>query len=68
MANVNKKDEKCIVTTEMRMVRWEMGVSLLEHRRNEEVRMEQIVTVMRGRRREWFGHVKRRDEKEQLST
>ena len=30
------KDEKRMATTEMRMVRWAMGVSLLEHRRNEE--------------------------------
>ena len=31
------KDEKRMATTEMRMVRWAMGVSLLEHRRNEEI-------------------------------
>ena len=47
------------------MVRWTMGVSLLEHGRNEEIleeaNVEQIATVMRGRL-EWFGHVKRRDE------
>ena len=30
------KDEKRMATTEMRMVRWAIGVSLLEHRRNEE--------------------------------
>ena len=41
-----------------------MGVSLLEQRRNEEIlakaRMESIAMVMRGRRFESFGHVKRR--------
>ena len=31
------KDEKRMATTEMMMVRWAMGVSLLEHRRNEEI-------------------------------
>ena len=31
------KDEKRMTTTEMRLVRWAMGVSLLEHRRNEEI-------------------------------
>ena len=46
----------------MIMVRLAMGVSLLEHRRNEEVleeaRVEPIVIVMRRRKLEWFGHVK----------
>ena len=44
------------------------GVGLLEHRRNEdileEVKVEQIAMVMRKRRLEWFGHVKRREETE----
>ena len=47
-----------------------MGVSLLEHWRNEEIleeaKVEQIATVMRRRRLEWFGHVKRRDETENI--
>ena len=47
----------------MRMVRWAMGVSLLEHRRNEEIleeaKVEAIATVMRRRRLEWSkGEVK----------
>ena len=56
----------------MRMVRRVglMGVSLLEHRRNEEIleeaKVEQIATVMRRRRLGWFGHVKRRDETENI--
>ena len=44
----------------MKMVRWAIGVSLLEHRRNEEAKVEAIATVMRRRRLEWFGHVKRK--------
>ena len=51
-------DERRVATTEMRMVRWAMGVSPLEHRRNEEIleeaKVEQIATVMRRRRLEWF--------------
>ena len=47
-----------------------MGVSLLEHRRNEEIleeaKMEPIAMVMRRRRLEWFGQVKRRDESENI--
>ena len=47
------------------------GVSLLEHRRNyeilEEAKVEKIASViMRRRRLEWFGHVKRRDETENI--
>ena len=45
-------------------------VSLLEHRINEEIleeaKMEAIATVMRRRRLEWFGHVKRRGETENI--
>ena len=52
------------------MVRWSMGVSLLEHRTNEEIleeaRVELIPMVMRRRRLEWFGHVKRRDETDNI--
>ena len=52
------------------MARWEMGVSLIEHRRNEkileEAKVEAMAMVMRLRRLEWFGHVKRRDEKENI--
>ena len=48
------KDERRVATTEMTMVRWAMGVGLLEHRRNEEIleeaKVEQIATVMRRRR------------------
>ena len=64
------KDEKRMATTEMRMVRWAMGVSLLEHRKNEEIleeaKVEPIAMVMRRRRLEWFGHVKRSDETENI--
>ena len=64
------KDDRRMAKTEMRMVRWAMGVSLLEHRRTEkileEAKIEQIAVVMRRRRLEWFGHVKRRDETENI--
>ena len=66
------KDEKRMATTEMRMVRWAMGVSLLENRRNEEIleeaKLEPISMVMRRRRLEWFGHVKRRDQTENIDA
>ena len=43
-------------------------MNLLEHRRNEEIleetRLEPIALAIR--RLEWFGHVKRRDETENI--
>ena len=35
---MKKKDEMLMNKTEMRMLRWIQGVSLSEHRRNEEIR------------------------------
>ena len=64
------KDEKHMATTEMRMVRLATEVTLLQHRRNEETleeaNVEPIATVMRRRRLEWFGLVKRRYETENI--
>ena len=64
------KDENRMATTEMRMVQWAMVLSLLEHRRKEEIleeaNVETIATIMRRRRLEWFGQVKRRDETENI--
>ena len=56
------KYERRMATAEIRMVRWALGLSLLEHRRYEDIleeaKIEHIATVMRRRRLEWFGHVK----------
>ena len=62
-------DEKRMATTEMRMVQWAMGVSLLEHRRNEEIleyATVEAIADMTRRRLDWFGHVKRRGETENI--
>ena len=40
---MNKKDEMLMSKTEMRMLRWIQGVSLGEHKRNEEIREAAIV-------------------------
>ena len=69
-----KKADKSKVLVLYRAVsspyRWTMGVSLLEHRRNEEIleeaRVVPIAMAMRRRRLEWFGHVKRRNETENI--
>ena len=52
------KDEKRMATTEMRMVRWAMGVSLLEHRRNEEILEEaKVEAISSGYEKEKAGMV-----------
>ena len=55
---------------EMRMLRYCMGVSLEEHRRNEDITEEAkimpIKDVMRKKRLQWFGHVCRREEDEDI--
>ena len=59
-------DEKRIATKKMRFMRWAM-----EHRGNEilaEAKVEPFTMVMRRSRLEWFGHLKRRDETENVST
>ena len=59
-----------MATTELRMVRWAMGVSLLENQRIdkilEEAKVEPIAMVTRRRMLEWFAHVKRRGETENI--
>ena len=57
---MSARDEKR--TTDMRMVRRAVCVSLLEHRGNEileEAKVEPVAIAMSRRRLEWFGHVKK---------
>ena len=46
--------------TEMRMLRWIQGVSLREHKRNEEIReaatVQPIATYLMQKRLRWYGH------------
>ena len=52
--------------TEMRMWRWIQGVSLREHKRNEEISeaatVQPIATHLMQKRLRWYGHVRRRDD------
>ena len=52
-------------STEMRMLRWMMGVTMKDKIRSEEIRrhagVERIHDVMRRNRLRWYGHVKRKD-------
>ena len=58
-------NKRKIETTEMRMLRGILGVSIREHMRNEDIRRILHITpideVMRSGRLRWFGHVQRRD-------
>jgi len=62
--------EDRICATEMRMLRYIHGISLEEHRRNEEIRkeagVEDISVLMRKRRLQWYGHVCRRKEEDDI--
>ena len=63
---MKKKDEMLMNKTEMRMLWWIQGVSLREHKRNEEIReaatVQPIATHLMQKRLRWYGHVRRRDE------
>ena len=63
---MKKKDEMLMNKTEMRMLLWIQGVSLREHKRNEEIReaatVQPIATHLMQKRLRWYGHVRRRDE------
>ena len=63
---LRKKEEELLERTEMRMLRWIMGVSLKDHRRNEDIRktvgVANITDKVREARLRWYGHVRRREE------
>ena len=69
---IKKKDEMLMNKTEMRMLRWIPGVSLREHKRNEEIReaatVQPIATHLMQKRLRWHGHVRRRDESRMTRT
>ena len=52
--------------TEIRMLWWIQGVSLREHKRNEEIReaatVQPIATHLMQKRLRWYGHVRRRND------
>ena len=59
-----------MASCEIRMVRYCLGISLEEHRRNEDILQEAKVVpikdLMRRKRMQWFGHVQRRDSQEDI--
>ena len=63
---MKKKDGTLMNNTEMIMLRWIQGVSLREHRRNEEISeaatVQPIAAHLMQKRLRWCGHVRRTDE------
>ena len=63
---LRRKEEQLLMRTEMRMLRWILGVSLWERCTNEEIRKSAGVTCisekLRDARLRWFGHVWRRED------
>ena len=69
---MKKKDGMLINKTDMRMLRLIQGVSLREHKINEEIRaaatVQPIATHLMQKRLRWYGHVRRRDERHTTRT
>ena len=62
----NEKEDNLLRRTEMRMLRWILGISLKDKIRNEEMRcgVVNIADKVRETRLRWYGHIMRRDKGE----
>ena len=67
---LRQKEEAKLERTEMRMLRWIMGISLLERLENDEIRrmagVVKITEMIREARLRWCGHVLRMDGGERV--
>ena len=67
---LRKREEQKLERTEMRMLRWILGISLLERLENEEIRrsvgVRKITDVIGKSRLRWYEHVARMDEEESV--
>ena len=63
---MTRRGEKLLERTEMRMLRWMLGISLRDRNRNEDIRKKLGVACVSDKIREarlrWYGHVMRREE------
>ena len=63
---VKKDDERALEVTEMKMLRWSVGVTRKDRIRNETIRaslgVRNIAEKIQGRRLQWYGHIMRRPE------
>ena len=62
---VKKKDENKLNSAEMRMLRWAIGKTRLDHIRNENIgkvaHVKHVATFLEHKRLKWFGHCLRRE-------
>ena len=67
-SELRKAEQNLLERTEMRMLRWMMGIKRIEKNRNEEIRaradVANISYKIREARPRWLGHVERKTEKE----
>ena len=67
---MNKKEEKILETTEMRMLRRIRGVTRTDRMRNQDLRNELGISNIKDKVREkrlgWYGHVQRMEEDNQV--
>jgi hypothetical protein len=63
---MTRRGEGLLERTEMRMLRWMLGISLRDRNRNEDIRKKLGVACISDKIREarlrWYGHVMRREE------
>src|SRR6218665_3206849 len=63
---LTRKEEELLEMAEMRMLRWILGVSLRDRRRNEDIRevleVACITDKVREARMRWYGHVMRMED------
>ena len=69
MLGIKKKDERKLNTTEMRMLRMTLGVTLKDRLRNEDDRRRttvttSVITIVEGSKLRWYGHLLTKDEEE----
>jgi len=63
---LKRREEERLERTEMRMLRWILGLTLRDKKRNDDIRRSLgvacITDKVREARLKWFGHVQRREE------
>jgi len=67
---LRKPEEKHLDRTEKRMLRWILGLTLRDKKRNDDIRRILGVACITDKvweaRLRWFGHVQRREEEDRV--